>query len=101
MKRESWKTTQHMSRWNSRSPPRARPTHNARRLAASVGISPQAVIVHMHEGFGMKCFHLRLLPYVLADDQKTKRLKQAQAIIEALDNHSRTGFKYLLTVDEL
>jgi hypothetical protein len=38
------------------------PDTTARRLAASLGISPQTVITHLHEGLVMKRFHLRWVP---------------------------------------
>jgi hypothetical protein len=69
-------------------------------LAAPVRTSPQTVIVHLYEGFGMKCFHLRWVPHTLIDLQKSNRVHYAQEMIWVLDNHSRTGFKYPLTGDE-
>jgi hypothetical protein len=76
------------------------PHVTARRLAASLGISPQTMIAHLYEGFGMKYFHLRLVLHAFTDSQKAKRLRFAQEMIEALDTNSQTGFKYLLTGDE-
>jgi hypothetical protein len=72
-----------------------------RRLVASLGISPQTVIAHLHEGPGTRRFCLRWVPRALTGSQKAKRIRCAQEIIEALDTNSRTGFKYLLTGDEL
>jgi hypothetical protein len=57
-------------------------------------------VAHLHEGLGMKSFHLRWVPYPLIDTQKANRVRSAQEMIQALDNHSRTRFKYLLTGDE-
>jgi hypothetical protein len=53
------------------------PHITARRLAASLGISPQKVITHFHEGFEMKCFHLRRVPDPLIDLQKGHRVRYA------------------------
>jgi hypothetical protein len=72
----------------------------AHRLAVSLGISPQTVIAHLNEGLGMKCFHLRWVPQTLIDPREANRVRYAQELIRALDNHSRIGFKYLLTGDE-
>jgi hypothetical protein len=72
----------------------------ARRLAVSLGISPQTVMVHLHEGLRMKCFHLRWVPHTLTDPHKAKRVCYAQEMIEHLDNDSRIGSKYRLTGDE-
>jgi hypothetical protein len=60
-----------------------------------LGISPQTVITHLHEGRGMKCFHLRWVPLTLIDLHKANRVRHAQAMIRALDNHLPTGCKYL------
>jgi hypothetical protein len=37
------------------------------------------------------------VPHILINPQKANRVRSAQKMIEALDNHSPTGFKYLLT----
>jgi hypothetical protein len=66
-----------------------------------LGISPGAVIADLHEGLGMKSLHFRWFPHALTDNQKAKRLRYAQEMIEALDTNSRTGFEYLLAGDEL
>jgi hypothetical protein len=80
--------------------PERDPHTTARSLAASLGISPQTAIAHLHEGLGMKCFHLRWIPHILIDSQKAKGVRYAQEMVRALDNHSWTGLKYILTGDK-
>jgi hypothetical protein len=41
-----------------------------------------------------------MVPYTLVDLQKANRVRYAQEMTRALDNYSRTGFKYLLAGDE-
>jgi hypothetical protein len=41
-----------------------------------------------------------MVSHTLTDPQKANRVRYAQEMIEALDNHSRIGFKYLLPGDE-
>jgi hypothetical protein len=70
------------------------------RLTASMGISPHMVIAMLHKALGMKCFHLRWVPHTLIDPQKANKIRSAQEMTWALDNHSRTGFKDPWTGDE-
>jgi formate-dependent phosphoribosylglycinamide formyltransferase (GAR transformylase) len=58
------------------------------------------MITYLHKGFGMKDFHLSWDPHTLVHDEKTKRVRHAQTMIEALGSHSQTGFKYMLTGNE-
>jgi hypothetical protein len=48
----------------------------------------------------MKCFHLRWVTATLTDLEKANRVRHTQEMIQALDNHSGSGFKYLLAGDE-
>jgi hypothetical protein len=61
---------------------------------------PQTVVNHLHDGLGMKCFHLRWVPHLLSETQKANRVAYAKEMSWVLDNNARTGFKYLLTGDE-
>jgi hypothetical protein len=43
------------------------PDTAARRLTASLGISPNRVLTRLHEGLGMKFYHLRSVPHTLTE----------------------------------
>jgi hypothetical protein len=58
------------------------------------------VLDHLHESLGLKYDHFRWVPHALNDEQKAKRVRYAEAMMTALDEHSRTRFHYPLTGDE-
>jgi histone-lysine N-methyltransferase SETMAR len=76
------------------------PHTTARKLALSLGVSPQTVVAHLHKSLGMKNYHLRWVPHELDDDQKAERARCARLMLEELDRHAETNFHYLLTGDE-
>jgi hypothetical protein len=68
------------------------PHTTARRLAGSWEISPQTVIAHLHEGLGMKYFHLRWVLHTLIDTQKANSVRYAQEMIRDLWVFGRRSF---------
>jgi hypothetical protein len=53
------------------------------------------LLTYLYEGLGMKYFHSRWVPNTLIDPQKAHRVRYAQEMIQSLNNHSRTGSKYI------
>jgi hypothetical protein len=45
-------------------------------------------------------FSFDMVPHTFIEPEKSHKVRYAQEMIRALDNHLRTGFKYLLTGDE-
>jgi hypothetical protein len=69
-------------------------------LSLSLGISLPTILNHPHENLGMKCYHLRWIPHLLDDSQKAERVRCPHIMLEALDIHAQTNYRYLMTVDE-
>jgi hypothetical protein len=76
------------------------PHTTARSLALSLGVSRPTILNRLHKNLGMKCYHLRWIPDLLDDSQKAESLRCAHIMLEALDVHAQTNFRYLMRGDE-
>jgi hypothetical protein len=72
----------------------------ARKLVLSLGVSLPTILNHLHDNLGMKCDHFRCIPLLLDNSQKAERVRCAHSMLEALEVHAQTNYRYLMTGEE-
>jgi hypothetical protein len=54
----------------------------------------------LHNDFGLTKFHLRWIPYILLEDQKTERVTCSRQLLATLEQQQPMDFEHIITGDE-
>jgi hypothetical protein len=76
-----------------------KPFSPAYSLAEALDLSPATVLSRLHNSLEMKNFHLRWVPYHLADDLRQVRVAKCGELLRALEAMQRTHSHHILTGD--
>jgi hypothetical protein len=76
------------------------PFESMHSISERLGVTPVTVLNHLHLSIGLKSFHLRWVPHLLAEDLRQKRKEGACAMLPLLFAAQRDGWHQLVTGDE-
>jgi hypothetical protein len=63
-------------------------------------IPASTVCQYLTEVLGMKCRHLRWVPYILTPVQKVMSVELARGMLQGLEKHEHKNYCFLFTGDE-
>jgi hypothetical protein len=71
-----------------------------RKIAKALNIGFMTVQNHPTKSLRMKCYHMQWVPHTLTVAQKAKRTEITGSILQMLESHTASDFRFLWTGDE-
>jgi hypothetical protein len=79
---------------------KANPLFCMRKIAKALNIGFMTVRNHPAKSLRMKCYHMRWVPHMLTAAQKAKRTKMVGSMLQMLESHTASCFRFLRTGNE-